>query len=464
MQNGITLIALVVTIVVLLILAGVSINLVIGQNGIITKARDAKKQTEQATANEQASMSELYDEMLGYLGEEIPLGKVGVNEKASKNSTINGESASATNPIIPEGYIPIDTDTTSWGDGSSAPTEENVNKGLVITDSIDASGNSNGNEWVWVPVDNTTLAGMYETASTPITLTGGTKDGAGILDLKINNNPVTVSKYSKAITITNNNSRTITMSRVLPNDTSSYREVDVVVGEDGTSYDAVENNRKTAGFTKTVGETTTTMTLAEMADMMRSEYETMIASIEKYHGFYIGRYELTENGEKTGATLTNKNWYYLYNQCKGLSASNKVMSRMIWGCQWDVTCNWIANYGDQKNISDSSTWGNYSNYNTANSYSNGDTGYVSGAGSKQNTGSSEYWKANNIYDFAGNCYEWTQEAYDTSLRVCRGGYSYYSGSGSGDPAYSRRISNGPANVTDSDLRFSSNFNSATLSN
>ena len=207
---------------VLLILAGVSINLVVGNNGIITKARDAKKQTEQATANEQASMSELYDEMLGYLGEEIPLGKVGVNEKASKNSTINGGVASATNPIIPEGYIAINTSTTSWGDGSSAPTEENVNKGLVIKD-------ESGNEWVWVPVDNTTLAGMYEIASTPITLTGGTKDGAGILDLKINNNPVTVSKYSKSINITNNDNSTRTIPKGRPNDTSEYKEPDLVV-------------------------------------------------------------------------------------------------------------------------------------------------------------------------------------------------------------------------------------------
>ena len=440
---------------VLLILAGVSINLVVGNNGIITKARDAKKQTEQATANEQASMSELYDEMLGYLGEEIPLGKVGVNEKASKNSTINGGVASATNPIIPEGYIPIDTGTTSWGDGSSAPTEENVNKGLVIKD-------ESGNEWVWVPVDNTTLAGMYETASTPIELTGG----GAITDETVLNplKQIKISKYSKSITITNNDNSTTTISRVRPNVTSSYREPDVVVYSDGTSYDAVDTNRATAGFTKTVGETTTTMTLAEMADTMRSEYETMIGSIEKYHGFYIGRYELNVNGEeKTGATLTNKKWYELYAQCKAekLSASNKVMSRMIWGCQWDVTCNWIANYGDKKNIRDSSTWGNYSNYNTANSYSEGDTGYEAEAGSKQNTGSSEYWKANNVYDFAGNCTEWTQEAVGTDGRAHGGGNYNYSGSRS--PA-SSRSGYYPTTGGNSYLRFSSHFNSATLSN
>ena len=442
-----------------MILAGVSINLVVGENGIVTKAGDARDKTEQAKANEEADLLGLQDELEIAIGEkEEPPAKVEEGNKATSNSTIDGKYASATNPIIPEGYIPIDTGTTSWGDGSSAPTEENVNKGLVITDSIDASGNSNGNEWVWVPVDNTTLAGMYETASTPITLTGGTKDGAGILDLKINNNPVTVSKYSKPITITNNDNSTTTISRVRPNDTS-YREPDVVVGSDGTRYDSVDTNRATAGFTKTVGETTTTMTLAEMADMMRSEYETMIASIEKYHGFYIGRYELTANGEKKGATLTRKTWYYLYNQCKGLSASNKVMSRMIWGCQWDVTCNWIANYGDKKNISDSSTWGNY--YGTSVKASDGTT-EIKKSDEQQilDTGITTFTRANNIYDFAGNCSEWTQEANNAYYRASRGG-NYY-GSGSYGPA-----SNGscdPTDVNGSNLRFSSHFNSATLSN
>ena len=444
---------------VLLILAGVSINLVVGENGIITKARDARDKTEQAKANEEADLLGLQDELEIALGEkEGPPAKVEEGNKATSNSTIDGKYASATNPIIPEGYIPIDTGTTSWGDGSSAPTEENVNKGLVITDSIDASGNSNGNEWVWVPVADPSV--MYETASTPITLTGGTNsNGDGILELKINDNPVTVSKYTKTITITNNDSTTKTITRVLPNDKSSYREPDVVVDSDGTSYDAVDTNRATAGFTKTVGETTTTMTLAEMADMMKSEYETMIASIEKYHGFYIGRYELNVNGEeKTGETLRYKKWYELYAQCKAekLAASDKVMSRMIWGCQWDVTCNWIANYGDKKNISDSSTWGNY--YGTSVKASDGTT-EIKKSDKQQilDTGITTFTRANNIYDFAGNCEEWTQEANLTRSRASRGG-SY---AGSGIPA-SHRGNSLPTDASYSGFRFSSRFNSATL--
>lgn len=66
-NKGITLVALVVTIVVLLILAGVSINLVIGQNGLITKAKEAKEKTEYAAKDEERMFSELEQSMTKYL-------------------------------------------------------------------------------------------------------------------------------------------------------------------------------------------------------------------------------------------------------------------------------------------------------------------------------------------------------------------------------------------------------------
>ena len=98
---------------------------------------------------------------------------------------------------------------------------------------------------------------------------------------------------------------------------------------------------------------------------------------------------------------------------------------MIWGLQWDATCNWLANSDPRYSITDSSTWGNYKN-NTAD-----------GHGTKQNTGSSESWKANNIYDFAGNCCEFTQEADGTYRRAGRGGF--YGGNGSVGPASTRAL-------------------------
>ena len=185
----------------------------------------------------------------------------------------------------------------------------------------------------------------------------------------------------------------------------------------------------------------------------------MIESIRKYGGFYIGRYELSEAGvQKNQPTLVETNWYNLYNACKDtkLQASEKVETRMIWGCQWDVTCNFIANKGDKKDIADSRTWGNYND-------SEGDAKVIvteNGTetkkyGSKQNTGYSEYWKANNIYDLAGNCYEWTQEADSTYRRDVRGGYYNING-----PSYPASSHNNffPDYSGYDDGRFSSHFN------
>lgn len=62
-QNGITIISLVVTIIILIILAGVSINLILGENGIITIAKQAKENTELAKIEEEIRLNELYDEL-----------------------------------------------------------------------------------------------------------------------------------------------------------------------------------------------------------------------------------------------------------------------------------------------------------------------------------------------------------------------------------------------------------------
>ena len=66
-KKGITLVALVVTTVVLLILAGASINLVLGDNGIIDKAKEAQRKSAEATQNDLIGMNELAQQ----LGEKI---------------------------------------------------------------------------------------------------------------------------------------------------------------------------------------------------------------------------------------------------------------------------------------------------------------------------------------------------------------------------------------------------------
>ena len=426
---------MVVTIVVLLILAGISISLVVGDNGLIRKSKDAKKQYEEAQANELAMTDEagdLIDEQLAG-----PTPKVDVNTKAGESGTINGKKGSSTNPTIPKNYTPIDEGKAKWGDGTSSPTQEAVDHGLVIKD-------DSGNEWVWIPVDSTTLGKMVETSTEAKTLCGTTGDTA-----------VTTNKYSKTITI-GKDSDAETISRTTPGTSTSgsYREPDLVVNNDAQDT-----------YYKTIlGETGTK---EQLAKLFVAEYNEMITSIAKYGGFYIGRYELSEAGvQKDKSTLAETNWYNLYNACRSskLQASDKVKTQMIWGIQLDVAMDWLISSGaktsDEVN-KNSSTWGNYKDYNTANNYTAGTAGYEENAGSKQDTGSSENWKANNIYDLAGNCWEWTQEASYTFYRDCRGGS--YSSNGSDYPASYRFDCNANASYN-GNLRFSSHFNNKVALN
>ena len=427
---------MVITIVVLLILAGVSISLVVDKNGIIQKSKDARREYGQAKANEQEDLSNLSDMIDEATAEPTP--KVDVNTKAGENSTINGKKGTSKNPTIPKNYIPIDTATSTWGDGSTAPSQDSVNHGLVIKD-------EKNNEWVWVPVDSATLATMYEESSDEKTLCGTTGETA-----------VKTKLYSKTMTIgTDSNKKT--MSRTTPGTTNDHREPDLVVGNDGVKYDAKDTFYKTILGDTGIKE--------QLAQLFVDEYKAMIESISKYGGFYIGRYELSEAGvQKDKATLTSTNWYNLYKKCTELKASDKVKTQMIWGCQWDVTMNWLISSGAKTSNEvnkDSRSWGNYSDSkeNAKVTVTEEDGTTTNKYGRKQNTGYSEYWKANNIYDLAGNCSEWTQEASYTSSRANRGGG--YGGNGSSFPVSGRGGFN-PDHSDGDGRRFSSNFNNKII--
>ena len=409
-DGGITLIALVVTVVVLLILAGVSLNLVIGNEGILTRSKEAANKYGKQAENEQQGLNDIET----WLGEQFGDGtdsgedkgviKVPVNTKATKNGTIDGKEPNINNPIIPKGYTPINAGNATWGDGNSSPAQSSIDNGLVIKD-------DNNNEWVWIPVEASTLSNMYATS---------TKENGETISGDVG---VTTKMYTKTTTI-GKTGDTVTISRSTPN-TTDYREPDLVVGSDSTSYDENESYYKTIlGYDSPKA----------MAEAFTTDYANMIASIQKYGGFYIGRYELSNEGVQKGKeTLTYTNWYNLYQKCTTLNASDKVESKMIWGIQWDLACDFISKKGEQKSITNSTNWGNYPDSTGNAAVMDGETQKY---GSKQVTGYSEYWKANNIYDLAGNCTEWTQEANDTNYRASRGDDCNYNG-----PASSRDVSN-----------------------
>ena len=180
-------------------------------------------------------------------------------------------------------------------------------------------------------------------------------------------------------------------------------------------------------------------------------YET-IESIRKYGGFYIGRYETGNLSNSTATVIKNnsdtasKTWYVMYEKCKELAGENSnVTTSMIWGSLWDATLRWLYEIEATSTtgatltleelhldgtwaISYSSGWGNHTNvsfeyYTAYNICSEKEYGTIT----ILNTGCTEYTKINNIYDLAGNIWEYTIESYSDDCIIARGGANTYYG-------------------------------------
>ncbi|HJJ16047.1 MAG TPA: hypothetical protein OIM60_06540 [Clostridiaceae bacterium] len=259
--------------------------------------------------------------------------------------------------------------------------------GAVITDA--ATGvEKTGNEFVWVPVD--TLSNMAVVTSG--TDANGNINYRGVL-------------YNWGADATGNTAYDWSA------DSTSYREPANL----SSSYDSTSKN---SSWTST---------------LYQEEYNKMVKSVSEYGGFYIGRYEMSINAtsknaeSKYGATSANASdtdtnqWYGLYNRAKTYApeknsdntenASQKVVSSMIWGSQYDAMLKWMK--GNKINATSSSP----TDLSIGTTSKN--TTRVTGGANNGQTVSKD--KLSNIYDLLGNSREWTQEAYGTDYRVYRGG-------------------------------------------
>lgn len=148
-----------------------------------------------------------------------------------------------------------------------------------------------------------------------------------------------------------------------------------------------------------------------------------IESVKKYGGFYISCYNISISSDGKpqsvkGATPCSKiNFYSAHEMASAMEDNEDVKSHLTYGAEYDSVLAWFVRSGVktfEEITVDSSEWGNYlNNKNSSHSIAE--------------TGSKKIWSANNIYDFAGNIEEWTQERNGHSSVVVRGGNYSYSG-------------------------------------
>ncbi len=443
LNSGITLIALVVTIIVLLILAGVTIATLVGDNGILTRANEAAQTNTQTEERERISLAwqSLYLEKRQTDGTlaEITADEIleqliadGVDEdivSATGTGTItvtfthpdgdnvytvdqNGNIGIAEPPTTLEeakddGMLTNpDNKTVQVEDGTfvlpggfkvADDSADTVQDGIVITDGT--------SEFVWVPVpdvvwDETTEIG-YNSATgkayTPIAKTLKNDDGTVSKDDNGNTN-------YEGIIYTFTGSTSASQSSGTGIGTTSYREPDIL-------SDTYDNNTTNLG--KVFGESYTSK--ADLKKDLQEEFNAMIESLIDNHGFYVGRYELSLSGTTTGtaeskanataltASTNSNSWYGLYGYAKTYSnpnGVNNVQSGMIWGSQYDAMMIWMQKNGIDVTVTNDSI------KNTSST--------ITGQPDSTDV-------INEVYDLYGGRYEWTAEASSTSFRVYRGG-------------------------------------------
>ena len=171
-NKGITLITLVITIVLLIILAGIMVNIGLGENGLFTRAKDAKNKYMSAEKEEEKMLNELYKQLgieqeIPDNSEHIEAGRIVQTPEEWKTimpnyvSVVNGDQ-------IKESYKVASVYAVSVGNGKEVPVPIDFyyvggtyESGIVISDSIedrnkdagkaDVRKELKGNQFVWIP-------------------------------------------------------------------------------------------------------------------------------------------------------------------------------------------------------------------------------------------------------------------------------------------------------------------------
>ena len=364
------------------------------------------------------------------------------NAELQENEHMHLEVDSSGDKVpVPNGYV-----------GSKVAGENEIDTGYVIYEGTDEVNDSNveeaqktRNQYVWIPVPD--VSKMYGTDANGKKwgkLYNFTTETGEEIDPVTGAKPLNWSESDGIINIS----------------TGSFREPDIVIKND------INNKLKILNVES--------ITTHNFLVQLEQEFNSMINSVEKYKGFYIGRYETGDlNKEevvirKGNTDIGNQTWYTMYSKIKNLSnTNNNIKTSLIWGNQWDRTLAWLIE-SKSKTIDDvlkSTSWGNYKNstFKYLDNSENSITKEV-GRSIKIPTGCTEYTKANNIYDLAGNVNEWTMISYSNYSRSDNGGNYDDIGSNcsvlrrhEGDPLSRMNFIRLPSNVIYKIKKIGSNF-------
>ena len=409
-QKGITLVSLVVTIIVLIILAGVSINLLLGEKGIITIAKRAKENTELAKIQEETELNELYTQL------------------ENNGGSSEGTNYDAISKLI-EFKEKIAQAITSAGiQTSKEDSAETMSNNIMQL--------SNSNDTVYYV---TVSEGKKVPVPKEFYYVGGDLNTGVIISDK------EADKYDGKT------------------DKTTYEYTTKLVGNQFVWIPCSTDAYIKTSWGKQNVEWDTTTPKPELIQ------------IEKYGGFYVGRYEaglastiteFTTNQTHTGSNqVYNKDgvpqskagvipwmfvdWTHAKANSESMYNNEYVSSGLITGTQWDVILNKMKDKAGlfDSDMINSSSWGNYANtlisytgrkttvyYNGSNwilppfgTIGSGNTStYTNSYGDLLTTGASATTQKYHIFDIAGNLWEWTEEDshYSTSgqqYRVYRGG-------------------------------------------
>ena len=411
-QNGITLIALVITIIVMLILVSVTISMAVN-GGLFDYAGKAVGDTKNALNQEQQLINDIIDEYIkpnvSGTGDSLPTYANAnkengyLTEKATYSDGVEEKPA-----IIPAGYKVVNEG-------------EKIANGIVITD-------SNGNEFVWIPVEKTIVT-ESEIAAIKAEDASITTDKAAVQKMVTDGTypmAVQVGEDYKGILYNFSGTDTLTLTVYDWTSTTSCREPVNLTGSKTWSSETTVNGTTVAAGTSYVYDSQDMFTLygvGTYTDTLYQEaYNKMVESVAQNGGFYVGRYEISLYTDAEDSTiqyaqsksnqtaLVSTTWYNMYKYERDYAAYNTklgVTSEMIWGSQWDQMMIFVNGKNDG-----ATTPAPF---------------YVTTHGSRKSgsksttTGMNTVDQVANIFDLEASRFEWTQEAYSPNIRVRRGG-------------------------------------------